>query len=620
MRGQYRDHQIEGMVYVQGMFRSHAMNISRVLHELDSIKRDPKHFKYQVQDLEMKLRDAVAAAGVLLAWEMRLGKTYEAIAIHFNIPRWLKDWRKEGWLHPKVAEWASRPTLVLCPNPIKEVWQGQYKEWVDEGNPELDMVVVDSDKAMFQSRWALVAIGISNFVVMSYDTMKHRLDDGIKDNPWGMIIFDEIQAVNNSGTWVTQSAYQLDSLFRVGLSGTPFLNRVGQLHGTLAMLKGYTVPEQYDKTRYERRSPVWKSKAEFDRMYLGWDGKQGVNLMPEDCHLRNCCKWRNGGKHDPATCMALHPRLERELMHRKRMRDCYDLPPEEFVDVEVPLTDTQSNLYAKLLLGVASWLESGDHLSPDGHRININSVLAQMTYAFELCTDARQLAYSIANHAEKVGKTLSIVDHAGLKHSMLSGIKQDECSSKLNWLKDVLDNSIDGKVLIFTEYSETVKTLAEDLRGYGAVAVHHGFYQTWLPTYVRRHRSAYDASQDFQQDDGVKVFIGNRTSFQGIELSAADHVVLYGKVDWRPGLVRQSISRSVHIEKEKPITIYNLYANRTIEVWMRELLAEKQADHDAAIDGGEVDLHSAFGFDGNASIFNIFQGIAKARKEKVIVE
>lgn len=607
-----RQHQVEGLAFAKDKFREHLVGISESLRKQDGLA--PDAYKYQKQDAERALTEALAGAGIMLAWEMGLGKTATGIRLHHLLPHWADEWQAEGWLHPLVYKKLHGPTLVVCPNTIKGVWEDEFIKWTDEehgeGSPRVQMFILDSKKDDFKMGLAFLKAGITKFMVMSYDTMRVRLEDGLLGIQWGLVIYDEIQSVINPTAQRTQAAYQIDCLLRVGLSGTPFTNKPDRLHGALTLLQGFSIPVRDGMGEVEhwiRRSPVWGSFESYARAYVRMGSYNraigGMNLTHEKSWLSECRYNPNG--HDD--CMALHPRMQRHLMHRKRLEECVDLPPMSIVDVAVDLTDTQEKLYNRLLSGVMSWLNDDAYQDGQG-RTNIANVLSQMTYAFELVADARQLGMSIANRRIREGG-LNIVDYAGFKEQMFRQVAADETSAKLNWLKEALENDIDGKLLVFTEYAENARLLAEDLREYG-VALMTG---QETAVYERSYRTPYRERQDlvraFQSDERTRVFVGTSAAFEGITLTAANYVVLYGKVDWTPGRVYQAIARARRIGQDKPVTVFRLYSPKTIEVWLNKVLSKKQADMDAALDNDTIDRHSALNLGGPGDIINAFRGI-----------
>ncbi len=582
---------------------------------------------------EQDLRDAYAACGHLLAHPMGSGKTATARReVAETISRWVQEWELAGVLHPTLKARLAKPrVLVVCPNSLKLNWQREWAMW-SVNDEQAHMAVVDSKKQEFGMAMMYSIAGMADVTVMSYPTVRVRVNDGLLAVPWDIVIFDEIQELGSPDAQQTQAAYRLAdlALIRIGLSGTPFTNKPDRLWSPLATLQGYTVPEtKWDGSisHYIRRSPIWGSKAEFERLYCqmqynGYGSKAtgGQNLSYETCELE-CCreqyridsdgKWRRSRPPDrsPDKCMSLHERLKREVMHRVRLSEIEGLAEWRLTDVPVDMTASQRHVYEKLLQGVVAWLNCGSQ-SYEG--FEIRSVLAQMTYGFVACADLRQLAMSMAN---KTGAEQSIIDFAGLRAGDLAHIRSREQSGKLNWLLRFLGEEANGsKVVVFTEFQKTCRIVYAELQ---AAGYNPAIIDGQVPAGALR-----DAEQQkFREDDTCRVCVGTSAAFMGLNLELASYCILYGKVSWVPQNVTQAIARGTRLSRPKelgPLMVLRLYHENSIEVWLNALIGGKATDNENVLDGGDLDsiasrLRGTFT---RASIYNIFRGNTKQTEEE----
>jgi SNF2 family DNA or RNA helicase len=95
----------------------------------------------------------------------------------------------------------------------------------------------------------------------------------------------------------------------------------------------------------------------------------------------------------------------------------------------------------------------------------------------------------------------------------------------------------------------------------------------------------------FQSDDGPPVMIVSlRAGGTGLNLTAADHVFL---VDpwWNPAVEDQAADRAHRIGQDKPVMVYRLVADDTVEERILLLQQQKRALADAAL--GEADRAAA---------------------------
>lgn len=95
----------------------------------------------------------------------------------------------------------------------------------------------------------------------------------------------------------------------------------------------------------------------------------------------------------------------------------------------------------------------------------------------------------------------------------------------------------------------------------------------------------YHAVQQFQTDDDTRLFIGSRTAWQGINLTAASTL---GATEfwWRPGDLDQMESRVYRIGQNSVSWIYYFAAAGTIEERMCEVIQTKQGVVSTVLDGG----------------------------------
>lgn len=582
-----------------GLRAAHRM-IGHRLEDLSIVLKDkpedgaPKHYWNK---WERRYKAAACGTGLLLAWEMGLGKTAEATRLANVLPQWLRIWKAKYDLHPDIVKRLRSPkTLVVVPNTIKLGWEHEWRVWTKD-NEQKELLVIDSDKGDFGYALAMIMLGGTSQAVISYATLRCRIDDGLLKVPWDIVIFDELQALGNPEAQQTQAAYRVaeKALLRIGLSGTPYTNKPDRLWSALVTLQGWTVERKDARGKilgYIRRSSIWESKAKFVRTYCEtetnrWGTKVvgGKNLSYETCELP-CCQKDKWGKDDfgkwvrfrtspREECMSLHERLKREVMLRCRTAEVIDLPEWTLVDVPVAPTREQKRFYKMLLSGLMTWMEEGRHQG-----FAISAVIAQMTYAFTTCTDLRQLAMGLAKRTSGD----SIVDLAGIQRKMLANLKEEQFSGKMNWLLDFLENETNGngdpaKTLVFTEFRITARIIYETLKrkGYGVVII-----DGRVPA-----KDRFEAVQAFRNDPGVTVFVGTSAAYEGINLEKAQYVVLFGKVAWSPGKMLQAIKRAHRLTTKHHVTVLRLYFRGTIEVWLNSILGSKASDFASAIDGGK---------------------------------
>lgn len=176
--------------------------------------------------------------GALLADDMGLGKTFMALsAIEHHYQELAK------------AEETQKPTLIVAPLSLLEVWKGEVAKTFDK-SPFRDIVILQSDGELkrfknggveirsnsneageFEPRYSL-NIGKEQadrldmpgrLVITTYQTLRdYQFSLCLID--WGIVIFDEAQNIKNPNALQTRAAKGLKSQFKLVATGTPVEN------------------------------------------------------------------------------------------------------------------------------------------------------------------------------------------------------------------------------------------------------------------------------------------------------------------------------------------------------------------------------------------------------------
>jgi superfamily II DNA or RNA helicase len=143
--------------------------------------------------------------GGLLADDMGLGKTVQTIA-HI-----LRE-KEQGRL--------DRPCLVLCPTSVVSNWVTQARCLA----PDLRVLTLHGSTRANQ----FDKINSSDIVLSTYPLLV-RDTQNLVPVKWHAVILDEAQAIKNYNTRAAQTAMQLDSRYRLALTGTPIENHLLEL-------------------------------------------------------------------------------------------------------------------------------------------------------------------------------------------------------------------------------------------------------------------------------------------------------------------------------------------------------------------------------------------------------
>ena len=168
--------------------------------------------------------------GACLADDMGLGKTPQLIAF---------------LLHLKEQEALDEPTLVVCPTSVLGNWEREVKKF----GPSLKAIVHHGDKRLKGKAFAK-AVQDKHLVITSYPLV-FRDATTLQGISWQGVVLDEAQNIKNPGAKQSQAVQQLETGFRIALTGTPIENRLSELWSILNFLNpGYLGNQQFFQRRF----------------------------------------------------------------------------------------------------------------------------------------------------------------------------------------------------------------------------------------------------------------------------------------------------------------------------------------------------------------------------------
>ncbi|MCM1982786.1 DEAD/DEAH box helicase [Lyngbya confervoides BDU141951] len=168
--------------------------------------------------------------GACLADDMGLGKTIQMIAFLLLL-------KNEGRLHG--------PTLLICPTSVLGNWEREVKRFA----PDL-RVTVHHGPQRLQGKAFLQRVKSLDLVITSY-ALAPRDQKHLTALHWEGVVLDEAQNIKNPETKQTQAIRNLESRFRVALTGTPLENRLTELWSILEFLNpGYLGAQNFFQRRF----------------------------------------------------------------------------------------------------------------------------------------------------------------------------------------------------------------------------------------------------------------------------------------------------------------------------------------------------------------------------------
>jgi SNF2 family DNA or RNA helicase len=160
-------------------------------------------------------------------------------------------------------------------------------------------------------------------------------------------------------------------------------------------------------------------------------------------------------------------------------------------------------------------------------------------------------------------------------HPALLPGQEARSSSKLERLIEALEIAGEEghKALVFSQWTSLLDLIELRLKGTGI-----DFCRLDGTT-----RDRGEVVQRFQSDDGPPVMLVSlKAGGVGLNLTAADHVFLCDPW-WNPAAEAQAADRAHRIGQDKPVFVYRLVANDTVEERIVALQEKKRALFDAAM-------------------------------------
>jgi SNF2 family DNA or RNA helicase len=195
----------------------------------------PKNFRGELRPYQLRGASWLAflerwGLGACLADDMGLGKTIQLIAL---------------LLHLQEQKALEQPVLLVCPTSVLGNWEREVKRF----GPSLKLLVHHGDKRS-QGKAFAKAIKDCQLVITSY-ALTYRDIKELESVSWQGIVLDEAQNIKNSEAKQSQAVRQLETQFRIALTGTPVENRLSELWSILDFLNpGYLGPRNFFQRRF----------------------------------------------------------------------------------------------------------------------------------------------------------------------------------------------------------------------------------------------------------------------------------------------------------------------------------------------------------------------------------
>lgn len=468
----------------------------------------PSLFGYQKTGVQWLAELHKQSVGGIIGDEMGLGKTVQLIAFI-------------AALH--YSKKLRRPVIIVAPATLLRQWVSEFHRWWPplrvailhasgsgmmnpkfEDEYDLDHYQPIASKSEKAARKIVNGVVKNGHVLVTTYTGLQTYAEQLLPIHWDYAVLDEGHKIRNPNAEITVTCKELNTPNRVILSGTPVQNNLTELWSLFDFIYPMRLGTLVNfRTQFE--IPIRQG---------GYANASNLQVMTAE----KCAE-------------ALKETISEYLLQRLKVDVAADLPEKTEQVLFCKLTDGQRKAYETFL--------KSDEVSA------ILTRRRQSLYGIDILR-------KICNHPDLLEKSLS--SKAGYDFG------SPKLSAKLQLTKDLLQKVMipnGHKMLLFSQGKQMLNIIEKCIRECGI-------------TYVRMDgETPVDQRQPmidrFNEDPNIHVFLmTTRTGGLGTNLTGADRIIIFDP-DWNPSTDLQARERAWRLGQTKPVKIYRLMTEGTIE-------------------------------------------------------
>lgn len=439
--------------------------------------------------------------------------------------------------------------LIVCPASLKINWEREIKIVY----PDAKVSIIDKKKEIdVNQEWTIINYDILEREIEKIEDMvsKEKIDTLILDEAH-YIKGDSIRAKAIIGGRKKKKSGEIVKFDGISkkmnivwcLSGTPILNRPIELFN---ILKAINHPLAQSKEKYAEKycGRFW--------MYRIFDGYRRMTI-PSSVYYQKFnrpgvkieCRWPDDT--GSSNLEELRDQIK-DYMIRRKKEDVLDLPEKIISTKEFEINDEWKKEYDNAFDNYIEFMRENPIDDWNEENVLMSRQLVEVQKLKQVCSLA------------KVDTIVEDINEA---------VDQGE------------------KVIVFSQYTETIKTLEVKLRNLGVRTL----------TGEDKMEVRQKAIDDFQNNDKIKIFISNiKAGGVGINLTKAS-IVMFADMEWSPEIHNQAMDRAHRIGQTGTVNVYYYIAKGTIEEDIMEVLESKKEIMDQILEGkrDKVKTSSIFG-------------------------
>lgn len=453
----------------------------------------------------------------LIGDEVGLGKTIEAGMI----------------IEELVARGRAERVLIVTPASLRDQWQREMRDKFGREYVTYDRGYINSVDRPGKNIWQAEDQIVVSVDLAKQDDLLDQLNQ-LKE-PWDIVVFDEAHHLTARET---SSGTERVDRYRVGeavadnsdallfLTGTPHKGKPDQFYNLLRLLDPYRFKSPEDITP-EKLDDLMIRRMKTDESMVDADG----NPMFPDRQIKT---------------------VPVELTPEER--DLYDDLTEYISAVYTASADTDSHtagftmvIYQKRLVSsIAAITKSLENRREDlEQKVSIPSGIAEKLNRVD---DSAETEEDILKQLIEAGKSIGI----------------DSKGEKLRQFIDgILNEDPDEKILLFTEYTDTLEYLRKTVLSDYSTAVIDGSMDQ------ENRRNEIESFRD-----EANILLATDAAREGLNLQFA-HLMVNYDLPWNPIRIDQRMGRLHRYGQEETVKIHNLFIQNTRESDILETLVGK---------------------------------------------
>jgi SNF2 family DNA or RNA helicase len=523
---------------------------------------------YQVEGVAFMHELFVYQKGGILGDDMGLGKTIQVIAFLTATYGKTGDERDSKRMRKMRRSddntWYPR-TLIICPGTLISNWMSELQRW---GWWHVDVYHgSNKDIALHAAKSGRVEI-----LITTYTTYVNN-KDSVNMIEWDCVIADECHKIKERKSETTQGMNEINSLCRIGLTGTAIQNRYEELWTLL----NWTNPGVV--------GPVTTWKAQIaEPLKIG---------QSHDATLNQLSKARRTAK------KLVENLLPQFFLRRMKTLIADQLPKKSDRVVFCPLTWTQAEAYERFLdSDIVTTIRystepcdcgSGGKRGWCCHKLVPGTDKTWQSYVFPAIAVLQKLSNHLAilipqgndsnEKQEKEKEMLQIAlpdqweDLYRSRDSIVNYANPEFCG-KWKVLRKLLRwwHANGDKVLVFSHSVRLLKMLQ--------MLFNHTSYNVSYLDGSMKYEDRAKAVDEFNSDPNQFVFlISTKAGGVGLNITSANKVVVVDP-NWNPAYDLQAQDRAYRIGQVRDVEVFRLVSVGTIEeiVYARQIYKQQQAE------------------------------------------